>query len=973
VPSDEIEQGLVDELLALEAREQQSELLHARGLLHAEGLDRLLDAADGLLNSDPGKAQRLAELCVEVAGCADAPAAVPRANYLSAGVHFMNGRFDEDLRLSSVAYDGYVSLGMNVEALRTKAGRMSSLIELGRHAEALDVGRDILDTLEGKGKLSVRPTQPQSDLLNALVHQNQAICYWHTGRYDRALDALAVAEKHYQSLGANERVGEIIDNRAVILRYLGRSSEALAVHETAAGIFKEAGLTHAYATALGNIGETHSQLGNYARSLDAFERARRLLSSLDAPVNEHVIVLDTANTYLALNLYPEALAAYREANQMLEDSAITFELARGLWGMGSALIACSRFEEAEQALDQAAASFAAADNIPLLSGVMLEQASLLAARGDRQGALTTVLRALEIVRESAWPVEQVYARLRLADLLMPDTGKAEPHLLAARRLADNLALPQLRYRLKERLGHLRRLQGRDEEALVLLEEAVDEIERLRGSVVQDAMRASFLRDKTAAYEDLLLLHLAREDEEGARRAFVVAERAKSRALVDLLVGVAEKEPVGSADPELGRRLRTSQADLNAIYGELLGGAGDDGSREGSPGGGLARLSNLHARGVELEQEISRLRLQAAAVEPGADPFAASGSVEDVRDRLPSDSTLLAYHVVGDEVMAFIDVHGRIQVPRGLSTVGTVEGLLRKLNVQWERFRAGREFAGRHMATLERSTRQVLTALYKELVEPLEPLLESAAARVSGENSPVPKLALVPHGALHRIPFHALFDGEKYLIERFEVSYAPSATVYSLCQEREPRDRGKAAVFGVEDPSIPAAAAEASTVAGCLPDARVIVSDAATLARLRDEAAGCDALHLACHGLFRADNPMFSALKLHDGWLTAADAVALDLLGALVTLSACESGRGGVIGGDEVLGLTRGFLGAGAATLVVSLWLVQDETTAELMEGYYGRMGEGMGRAGSLRASQLEMKERYPHPYYWAPFVLIGKG
>jgi CHAT domain-containing protein len=145
-----------------------------------------------------------------------------------------------------------------------------------------------------------------------------------------------------------------------------------------------------------------------------------------------------------------------------------------------------------------------------------------------------------------------------------------------------------------------------------------------------------------------------------------------------------------------------------------------------------------------------------------------------------------------------------------------------------------------------------------------------------------------------------------------------------------------------------------------------------VAGLRAEAPGCDVLHLACHGLFRADNPMFSSLKLQDGWLTAADALGLSLPGALVTLSACESGRSGVIGGDEVLGLTRAFLGAGAATLVVSLWLAQDTTTAALMEHWYERMGEGVGRAAALRAAQLETMRRHPHPFYWAPFVLIGR-
>jgi CHAT domain-containing protein len=118
--------------------------------------------------------------------------------------------------------------------------------------------------------------------------------------------------------------------------------------------------------------------------------------------------------------------------------------------------------------------------------------------------------------------------------------------------------------------------------------------------------------------------------------------------------------------------------------------------------------------------------------------------------------------------------------------------------------------------------------------------------------------------------------------------------------------------------------------------------------------------------------MFSALKLHDGWLTAADVMQLDLKDILVTLSACESGRSTVLQGDEVIGLPRAFLGAGAAAVVVSLWLVQDESTVTLMTHWYNGLNEGMGRATALRAAQRALRERHPHPYYWAPFVLIGQ-
>jgi tetratricopeptide (TPR) repeat protein len=207
-------------------------------------------------------------------------------------------------------------------------------------------------------------------------------------RYEEVLDAYAAAEKLYRDLGMTERVGEILDSRGAILLNIGRGNDALAAHEASAAVFAKAGLTLSHAKALNNIGETHWQLANYTRSLDAFERARHLLDTLDALIETSLLLLHMANAYLQFNLYSETLAYYQEANELLRGMGMAHDRARGLWGMGSALVARSESEEAEEALDEAAGLFAAANNAPLLSGVMLEQASLLAARGDREAVWT---------------------------------------------------------------------------------------------------------------------------------------------------------------------------------------------------------------------------------------------------------------------------------------------------------------------------------------------------------------------------------------------------------------------------------------------------------------------------------------------------------------------------------------------------------------------------------------------------------
>ena len=331
--------------------------------------------------------------------------------------------------MAEAAHAGYVACGKNLEALRTHVGRMSVLLELGLYREALDAGQVVLDALNGRSELEIRPTRQQSDLLTALVHQNRGGCYEYMGLYEEALVAYAAAEERYRALGMTERLGEILDNRGAILLLLGRGKEALAAHEAAAAIFAAAGLTLSHAKALSNIGEANRQLADYRRSLDAFERARRLYDSLGALADKGLLLIDTAGAYLELNLYAEALAAYQKAHALLRHTGMVHDRARALWGIGSTLIARSEFEEAETALVEAAELFAAADNAPLLSGVMLEQAALQEARGEHGAAVATVRRALSLVSERDWSVQRVYAHLRLADLLLPDTSEAESHLL----------------------------------------------------------------------------------------------------------------------------------------------------------------------------------------------------------------------------------------------------------------------------------------------------------------------------------------------------------------------------------------------------------------------------------------------------------------------------------------------------------------------------------------------------------------
>jgi CHAT domain-containing protein len=153
---------------------------------------------------------------------------------------------------------------------------------------------------------------------------------------------------------------------------------------------------------------------------------------------------------------------------------------------------------------------------------------------------------------------------------------------------------------------------------------------------------------------------------------------------------------------------------------------------------------------------------------------------------------------------------------------------------------------------------------------------------------------------------------------------------------------------------------------------VLSGDAATEQAFRRHAPEADIIHLASHAVFRQDNPLFSAIRLADGWLSLYDLYSLRLRASLITLSACETGVNHVLAGDELVGLARGFFQAGAASVVVSLWAVNDASTARLMERFYAHLEKGLGPASAMRRAQIDLRHEASHPYYWAPFVVIGR-
>ena len=260
--------------------------------------------------------------------------------------------------------------------------------------------------------------------------------------------------------------------------------------------------------------------------------------------------------------------------------------------------------------------------------------------------------------------------------------------------------------------------------------------------------------------------------------------------------------------------------------------------------------------------------------------------------------------------------------------------------------------------------------------------------------------VVPYSLLHYLPLHALELNGEPVIQKHPVAYSPSASLLKFCKNKGSRALNSCVSFGVafgkneeaefeerlknmnkeEKEAVEAKLkkvkelfeGESNDVAGLF-SAHADNGKSATKDTVIEKCTDKDVIHFSCHGYFDDRDPLSSGVTLYDGVLTAREIFDMRLNTELVTLSACQTGLNQRSPGDELIGLTRAFIYAGAPSVIVSLWSVDAHSTQELMLEFYTLLKKGTDKATALQEAQKRImeKEGYSNPYYWAPFVLVG--
>jgi len=787
------------------------------------------------------------------------------------------------------------------------------------------------------------------------------------------------------------------------LSSVGRTEEAIESLEIARALSKELGHRTREVRANLALGYAFVDLGKLSAAAQRLEAGLELSRKLSGRRLKAAILAELASVYFDNGRFGQALIEQRRALDLHRDGDDADEILSDVIRLGAIYHRLGDLDRAWQYYDEALIG-AIEQQDPAIQGRALNnQSVILAHRGRLDEALALQRRSIELASQAGDRRGVAFRRHNAADLLWRQAKRDEATKLlesaldelkkVGDRTGETLALNlwagfQLqRGEPKEALktldtsltiasnhglrrqvwsAHLGRASvyeamKRPARAVAAYESALEIIESLRAGLEIDSLKTSYIEDKTDIYERVLFLQAQMEKTTaGAPSAFVLAERARARSLVDLLTE-SHTGSIGGLTELLVERETEKIDSVGAALRRLTEAKSDDQR-------GVARLELARA-----EEDLQQFKLELRRTAPRYSEIAYPEPVtldEIRRQVLRPNETLLRYFV-GRESSALWVVRRDGATFHSLPPPERIESMV--------------------SGFLERAGRAGVSV--GERVPGQKEASGLARALLPGSIQPGHRLIVVPDGPLHRLPFDGLRRGDRYLIEDHEIVVVPSASTLQVMR-RKPTGGGARGFLGVGappgdgDPRFPALSeptARLDRIAAFFPEQhrQVLKGKTATKAAFRKQPLDrYRFIHFATHGWLDPERPRYYGLRLGSGsedadgeFLYPDDVFSLRLKADMVVLAACRSGQGELLRGEGLVGMTRGFLYAGARSVLVSLWDINDRSTGEFMESFYKEVAAGRSVAEALRLTKLRFirsdRPAQRQPYRWAPFVLVG--
>jgi len=833
--------------------------------------------------------------------------------------------------------------GNEVGWARTRIGRVLLSLDMNQVSEAFadaERAREIFTSHNDQDKLL------RLDLQTALA-------YNYLGDQQSALKLFNSALNRANALGnhGQKYISKIFLDIGLTFNALGDFHEALMYYEKAQVLAIAQQETLTIANIESSIAEVAQAQGQYRRALallnSSFEKVEN-----ESPFEAAMIQYHMVECYLSLNRNSEARELSRRVVQACRKSKAEFPLARTLLSLATMEAAAGNFLMAESALGEAEAIFSSTGAKCWEAIIGLWRGRMALRQNDAATAYQKAVIAASDFDADGQQMKSASANLLQGQALLA-LGNFHASMACGEKtlgIAQRYGIPSLRYAAYLLLGSIAEAQNKYGRAARRYQAATATINRVqRGLTI--TLRPDFLEDKSEASRCLISLYLQTGE---TIKAFEMLENAKAQ---NWLAYLNNRERLYWSREDANSRmlieeLESLRAEHQWFYqlAHYLPGGSNDYPKAINPEQALTEMTKREQRMRAITEQLYLRNENDLRAEQILAP-----SFSDIQQMLDDDMTLIEYYNDGDIVWAFTLNRNDVRVHR----LPVKMEALNRVVAQWQANIVGALKMDPHASNSHVWTvlsRRILQKLHDSLIQPLG--LE--------ENNH--RLVFVPYGVLHFLPFHLLYDGTKYLIERHEILILPAAGL--VVRQAPKRNPGVLAIAHSWEGRLPYTNTEGQMVQKLF-GGNIRAEDLANRAALGVKPV--QILHIATHGQHRLDQPDLSFLQLADGQLYADDILQQDLSYELVTLSACETGRARVAASDDLIGIGRSFLYAGAGALVLSLWQVGDQYALRLMECMYRALHAGASKPSALRQAQLSIlaEDQDLHPAFWGAFQIVG--
>ena len=867
---------------------------------------------------------------------------------------------------------------------------------LGKYQTSIEYSEKALDNAK----------KTQYFLGEAVALENLGSAYLATCKYEQPKEyfqqSLNIAQKHkYRKVEA-----DVSGNLGNLYQALGDPIKAKALHEQNLKIARETGDTLGATNALGNIGSAYYALADYEKAGEYHEERRKEAQKIGDKQGEGKALGDLGSVYYRYGEYTQAIQHHQqhlEIAQEMDDlqgqvSALTnlghdynslgqpieslkrledaLELAQkigdcrnesnALNGIGLAFKELGTYSEAVQKFEQSLDIAERYQDVRGKGHVVGNLGTTYLAWGKQENNLEYYKKAieyyqqkLEIVRDNNDLRSQgaVLTNLGVAHTKLGNYQAASDSFKQARKILQEIGDRDAEGKAIAGTAFLQEQQRETDRAIALYKDAIEIKESIRSKLMVESFKSTFADQQIDTYEQIIKLLWDRGDK---KEAFNYVERARARTFLDQLAS-GKVNFRAKADPKLLKEEQDLKAERIAKREKLINLNNRPENEKDKE-----EIEKVQAELTAIEREYTNLLTKLQLDAPEAASLVSLKPEEllswtEVQQALDKDTTLIEYFVTKERTYAFLINQNEFEAV-------TIEVKQEDLRDAIKKFRNAANDKDPYPDTLQ--------WLYEQLIKQLP----------SNYFNSKSKLIIVPHSFLHYVPFAALTDGRDYLIDNYAIATLPSANVLQFLPNKTKPDIEEAFVLGdpvIKDllPELRFAVEEAEFIAQ-LYKTKAYLKKQGTERILRVRAQDAHIVHIAAHGVYNNNSPLFSKLYLaadgqqpeRDGYLEVYEIYGLNLEKAnLVVLSACETNIGEISRGDEVVGLNRAFIYAGTPTVIASLWNVNDEATGLLMKQFYTNLRNGMNKSEALRQAQKSLRQEYPGPFYWAAFSLTGDG